>query len=93
MTDDNDILKFKLFISGMSVKSGRAIENIKVIGEHHLKGNYELEIIDIAISREKAVEFQIVAIPTLVKFSPGPSRVFVGDLSDHTKILRILNIS
>ena len=92
MTDDNDILKFKLFISGMSVKSVRAIENIKEIGARHLKNNYELEIIDIAVSREKAAEYQIVAIPTLIKVSPEPVRTFVGDLSDHTKILHILNI-
>lgn len=91
--DENDKLKFKLFISGMSVKSGRAIENIKAIGEHHLKGNYELEIIDITIAKEKAVEYQIIAIPTLVKYSPVPSRIFVGDLSDQAKILHILNIS
>jgi circadian clock protein KaiB len=85
-------LKFKLFISGMSVKSGRAIENIKAIGDNQLNGNYELEIIDLAKLKEKAIEFQIVAIPTLIKYEPAPLRTLVGDLSDTKKVLRILEI-
>jgi circadian clock protein KaiB len=87
-----DKLKFKLFISGMSVKSGRAIENIKAIGEKHLNGNYELEIIDLKKAMNKAIEFQIVAIPTLIKYEPAPVRTLVGDLSDKEKVLRILEI-
>jgi circadian clock protein KaiB len=85
-------LKFKLFISGMSVKSGRAIENIRAIGDNQLKGNYELEIIDLTKAREKAIEFQIIAIPTLIKYHPAPLRTLVGDLSDKEKVLRILEI-
>ncbi|MES2763258.1 MAG: circadian clock KaiB family protein [Bacteroidota bacterium] len=85
-------LKFKLFISGMSVKSGRAIENIKAIGDNQLKGNYELEIIDLTKTREKAMQYQIVAIPTLIKYEPAPIRTLVGDLSDTKKVLKILEI-
>lgn len=84
--------KFKLFISGMSVKSGHAVENIKAIGDHYLKGNYELEIIDLTTSKEKASEYQIIAIPTLIKYSPDPVRIMVGDLSNTDKVLKILNV-
>jgi circadian clock protein KaiB len=88
----NSKFKFKLFISGMSVKSSRAIENIKAIGDAQLKGNYELEIIDLAKSKEKAIEYQLIAIPTLIKYQPAPLRTLVGDLSDTKKVLRILEI-
>ena len=85
--------KFMLFVSGMSVKSGHAIENLRKICDKHLRENYELEIIDISRDTEQAVIHQIVAIPTLIKIHPAPRRIILGDLSDKEKVLRILNLS
>lgn len=85
--------KFMLFVSGMSVKSGHAIENLRKICDTYLAGNYEVEIIDIGRDKEQAVIHQIVAIPTLIKTDPAPRRIILGDLSDKKKVLNILNIS
>lgn len=85
--------KFRLFVSGMSVKSGHAIENLRKICDKYLANNYELEIIDISRDKEQAVINQIVAIPTLIKISPAPQRIILGDLSDREKVLKILNLS
>ena len=85
--------KFMLFVSGMSVKSGHAIENLRKICDTYLKDNYELEIIDISRDKEQAVIHQIVAIPTLIKTYPEPKRIILGDLSDKEKVLYILNLS
>ncbi|QSB25638.1 circadian clock KaiB family protein [Flavobacterium sp. CLA17] len=85
--------KFMLFVSGMSVKSGHAIENLRKICDKYLTDNYELEIIDISRDTEQAVIHQIVAIPTLIRTDPAPHRIILGDLSDREKVLRILNIS
>jgi len=85
--------KFMLFVSGMSVKSGHAIENLRKICDKHLRDNYELEIVDISRDTEQAVIHQIVAIPTLIKIHPAPRRIILGDLSDKEKVLRILNLS
>ncbi|KRD08884.1 circadian clock protein KaiB [Flavobacterium sp. Root901] len=85
--------KFKLFVSGMSVKSGHAIENLRSICDTYLNGNYEIEIVDISRDKEQALIYQIVAIPTLLKISPEPKRIILGDLSDKDKVLKILNIS
>ncbi|CAA9200474.1 Circadian clock protein KaiB [Flavobacterium bizetiae] len=84
--------KFMLFVSGMSVKSGHAIENLRKICDQYLKDAYELEIIDISRDTEQAAIHQIVAIPTLIKTNPAPRRIILGDLSDKEKVLRILNI-
>jgi circadian clock protein KaiB len=85
--------KFILFISGMSVKSVHAIENLKNICDAHLKGRFDLEIIDVSKEREKAVAYQIFAVPTLIRLNPNPYRTVVGDLSDKEKVLKILNIA
>jgi circadian clock protein KaiB len=84
--------QFILFISGMSVKSGIAIDNLKHICDEKLKGNFELQIIDISVDREKAVTYQIIALPTLIKIKPAPYRTVVGDLSDKDRVLKILDL-
>ncbi len=84
--------KYILFISGMSVKSLRAIENFKQITDEHLNGFFELEIIDLSKEKAKAAEYQIFALPTLIRKEPGPVRTVLGDLSEKEKILRILEI-
>lgn len=85
--------KFILFISGMSVRSVHALENLKDICDTHLNGHFELEIIDVSKERGKAVEYQIFALPTLIRLKPSPCRTVVGDLSDKEKVLKILDIA
>jgi circadian clock protein KaiB len=85
--------RFMLFISGMSVKSVNAIDNLKKICDEHLKDNFDLQIIDISKEKDKAIEYQIFAVPTLIKQEPAPVRIILGDLSDKEKVLKILDIS
>ena len=93
-TDGSSVTKhqFTLFVSGMSVKSGHAIENLRKICDTYLKDNYEVEIIDISRDKEQALIHEIVAIPTLIRTNPAPRRIILGDLSDTEKVLYILNI-
>lgn len=82
----------RLYVSGMTPNSRRAVENVKKICEEHLKGRYELEIIDIYQQPVLAKEAQIVAAPTLVKELPAPLRRFVGDMSQTERILTGLGL-
>ncbi|PBQ30259.1 circadian clock protein KaiB [Sphingobacteriaceae bacterium] len=81
-----------LFISGMSVKSSHAIENLQKICEEYPAKKIKFEIIDIREASDKAEEYQIFAIPTLIKISPLPTRTVLGDLSDKEKVLKILEL-
>jgi circadian clock protein KaiB len=91
MTQDEHY-KFMLFISGMSVKSVQAVNNMRKICDEHLHNNFDLQIIDICKEKEKAVEYQIFAVPTLIAIEKKPMRTIVGDLSDIKKVLKILDI-
>src|SRR5215213_2942600 len=82
----------RLYVSGSSGRSMRAVHNLRKICEEHLPGDYELEVIDIYKDPAAAREAQIVAAPTLVKKLPRPLRRFVGDLSNTQKILVGLDI-
>jgi circadian clock protein KaiB len=77
----------KLYITGMTPRSTRAIINIKKICEEHLKGRYELEVIDIYQNPVLAKGEQIIAAPTLIKKLPLPLQKFIGDMSDTERIL------
>ena len=77
----------RLYVTGSSARSLKAVQNLKKICEEHLPQDYDLEVIDIYKNPEAAREEQIIAAPTLVKKLPQPLRRFVGDLSNTKKIL------
>jgi circadian clock protein KaiB len=85
---------FHLYISGASPRSKRALANVKEICEEHLKGRYELKVIDIFQSAAPLDRDRIVAAPTLIRKNPLPVRRFIGeDLSDKDKLVSGLAIS
>ena len=81
----------RLYVSGSSARSLKAIHNLKKLCEEHLP-DYDLEVIDIYENPTAAREEQIIAAPTLVKRLPRPLRKFVGDLSNTRKILVGLDV-
>lgn len=82
----------RLYVTGSSARSLRAVYNLKKLCEEYLPEDYELEVIDIYKNPDAAREEQIIAAPTLVKRLPRPLRKFVGDLSNTQKILIGLDI-
>lgn len=77
----------RLFVTGSTPKSSRAIQNIRALCEEKLQGRYDLEVIDIYQKPEQAKPEQIVVTPTLVKKLPLPFRKIIGDLSDKERVL------
>src|ERR687890_702226 len=82
----------RLYVTGSTSRSARAIENMRRICEEHLAGRYDLEVIDIYQRPEAAREFQLIAAPTLVRLLPEPLRKIIGDLSDRDKVLPGLDL-
>src|ERR1044072_3123206 len=82
----------RLYVTGSTGRSLKAVYNLRKICEEHLPDDYELEVIDIYKDPEAAREAQIVAAPTLVRRLPLPIRKVVGDLSNTQKILVGLDI-
>lgn len=83
---------FKLYITGTSPSSQRAIANSRKFCEEHLPGRFELRVIDIIKNPEIAKSAQLVVAPTLVKEFPLPVRRFIGDMSRTEKLLAGLDI-
>lgn len=82
----------RLYVSGATPCSTRAIENVKALCEEYLQGRYDLEVVDIYQQPGLAEGDQILATPTLVRRLPLPLRRLVGDLSDPGRVLGRLNL-
>jgi circadian clock protein KaiB len=82
----------RLYVTGATPHSAKAVENLKKLCEEHLKGRYDLQVIDIYQQPTLAEGEQIIAVPTLIKQLPLPLRRFIGDMSDTEKILLGLDI-
>jgi circadian clock protein KaiB len=82
----------RLFVSGFTPRSQRAIDNLKTLCESRLAGRYRIEVVDLHQSPGRAHDEQIIATPTLLKVRPFPSQRVIGDLSQADKVLHGLDI-
>ena len=82
----------KLYVTGQTVNSERAINNLKIIFEEQLKSMYTLKVIDVLKNPRLAEEDKILATPALIKSLPPPVRKIIGDLSDKEKVLLGLDL-
>jgi circadian clock protein KaiB len=97
MTEDennqtNETYNLRLYVAGQTQKSMEAFENLKKTAEEHLKGRYNIEVIDLIKNPKLARGDQIIAIPTLVRKLPEPIRKIIGDLSNKERVLVGLDI-
>ena len=81
------VWNLRLYVAGQTPKSVRAFANLKAMCEEHLKGRYQIGVIDLRKNPQLARGDQIVAIPTLVRRLPLPLRTIVGDLSNSVLLL------
>ncbi len=82
----------RLYVTGTTARSARAIANVKKICEEHLSGRYQLDVIDLYQQPQLAQSEQIIAAPTLIKELPVPVRRVLGDMSKTERVLVVLGI-
>jgi circadian clock protein KaiB len=82
----------KLYVTGQTPRSCRAIANLQQVCESELSGRYEMQVIDVLERPQLAEDEKILATPTVVKELPLPIRRIIGDLSDAEKVLLGLDL-
>jgi circadian clock protein KaiB len=83
----------KLYITGETANSQKALGNLKKLLENELKGMYELKVIDVLKNPQLAEADKILATPTLSRVLPLPIRRIIGDLSEKDKVLLGLDLT
>jgi len=91
--DSPDKLKLRLFVSGATPRSLRAIGVVRKLCEAAATDGYSLEVVDVFLDPAAARDNQIVALPTLVKLAPTPKRRFIGDMSDTVPLAAGLGLA
>ena len=61
----------RLFVTGMTPRSTRAIRAVRSLCEQRLKDRFELEIVDVYQQPQLIQGEQVFATPTLIKYQPG----------------------
>jgi len=84
--------QLRLYVAGQTPKSIAAFANLKKICEEHIEDKCAIEVVDILENPDIARQEQIVAVPTLMKLSPKPERVLVGDFSKTDQVLKGLDV-
>jgi circadian clock protein KaiB len=79
--------QLRLYVTGLTRKSQTALANLKQICETHLKGSYDIEVIDLLKHPQLAKGDQILAVPTVVRKLPKPVRIIIGTLTDTERVL------
>jgi circadian clock protein KaiB len=82
----------RLYVTGMTARSSRAVNNLRTICDEYLEGRYDLEVIDIYQQPALTRGEQIVAAPTLIKKLPLPMRRIIGDMSNRDGVLLGLDL-
>jgi circadian clock protein KaiB len=90
MTQDQYVLR--LYVTGMTPRSARAVDNLRTVCDEYLEGRYDLEVIDIYQQPALTKGQQIIAAPTLIKKLPLPMRRIIGDMSNRDGLLLGLDL-
>lgn len=88
----DEVWTLRLYVAGNSPKSIAAYENLKRVCETYLTARYEIEVVDLIEHPRLARSDEILAIPTLVRRVPSPTRKVIGDLSDTDRVLSGLQV-
>ncbi len=83
----------KLYVTGRTPRSQRAIGALQKICEEELAGSYDLTVIDVLEHPQLAEEEKILATPTVIRSLPPPIRRIIGDLSEAEKVLLGLDLT
>jgi circadian clock protein KaiB len=82
----------RLYIAGASPSSTRAIEALTLLCSAHLRGRYDLDVVDVYQQPQLALDDEVIGVPMLVRRSPLPVRRLLGDLSNLPRVLRGLDL-
>lgn len=82
-----------LFVAGREPNSLEAYENLLEICNAELRGRYELEVIDVFVDHERALEHGVLVAPCLVVLEPPPVVMIAGTLSNAARVRAALGLS
>lgn len=87
-----DQMVLKLYITGHTARSDRALCSLKEMCEKHCTRPFRIFVIDVLEQPDLAEKDHILATPTVIREQPGPIRRIIGDLSEAETIIPFLKV-
>jgi circadian clock protein KaiB len=75
-----------LFVTGATSRSLRAVANVREFCGRELHDSYDLEVVDLYKSPDRAQSANVVVAPTLIRHDPKPVKLLIGDMSDTRRL-------
>ncbi len=84
--------KLRLYVTGNGPNSTQAVSNLRAICQAHLPERHEVEVVDVLLEPKRALADGVVLTPMLIKVSPAPVRMIIGNLSQQKAALIALGL-
>lgn len=84
--------KFRLYVADNAQNGALALANLKALCLKHLPDRHEIEVIDVLLHPQRALEDGICMTPTLIKDAPLPVITIIGTLSQEQAVLLTLGL-
>lgn len=82
-----------LYVAGQAPNSQLAVGNLTALCQEFLPGRYQIEIVDVLTSPQRALAGGIMVTPSLALLGPGPALRIVGNLNDRGSVLHALGLA
>ncbi len=83
---------FRIYLASGAPNSVRALSNLYALCRKHFPGSHRIEIVNILEEPMRALADGIVVTPTIMKLSPAPELLIIGNLSDEDEVLLALGL-
>lgn len=87
----NGHFHFRLYVAGNAPNSQKAVLNLRAFCNSFLPDRYEIEIVDLFADPQRALADKVLLTPTLAFTFDGATRRIVGDLSDMSILIDIID--
>jgi circadian clock protein KaiB len=84
---------FRLFVAGNESNSTQARGNLARLCEEHLKGRYQIDVVDVLKDPAIALKNSVLLTPMLIMLKPRLGVSVLGNLSDTKKVLATLRLT
>lgn len=84
-------LGLTLFVTGSTPRSLLAVANVRRLCDEAVPGEYDLEVVDLYEHPERAQPANVLVSPTLVRHTPIPVRLLIGDMSDRDQLMTLVS--
>lgn len=91
-TRKNRLYMLRLFVAGNATNSRIARENLQRLQAKHPEHEFEIEIIDLTLQPEVALEHGVFISPALQILGPVSRGIIYGNLSDDKVLEQFLSL-